>query len=164
MFLASIALCGLAAYAQSIHRTPAQWDTDRNVNVSYPWNYQEGLYADNMSVTAEIQINGVPVTEADRWEVGVFCGDECRGHQQGLGAGPLGLVMYLTVYGVDDDVIDFYLYDMDNDEVFLGMCSTTVPFITGYSYGEPWEPFVLNFVAAPTYTKDNAAFTELGGY
>ena len=117
-----------------------------------------------MSVTAEIQINGVSVTESDRWEVGAFCGDECRGHQQGLGAGPLGLVMYLTVYGVDDDVIDFYLYDMDNDEVFLGMCSTTVPFITGYSYGEPWEPFVLNFVAAPTFTKDIAAFTELGGY
>lgn len=131
---------------------------------SYPWTAPIGVYPNNMSVTAEIQINGVPVTETERWELAAFCGDDCRGDNKGLGAGPFGPLMYLTVYGESGDVMNFYLYDLDNDEVYPGICSATVTFIPGESYGYPWEPFVLNFVTIQTFTKDINPYTEVGGY
>ena len=127
---------------------------------AYPWVAPMGVYPSNMSVTAEIQINGVPVTEADRWELGAFCDGECRGDQQGLGEGPFGLLMYLTVYGNAGDVLNFYLYDMDNGEVFLGESPTTVVYVPQGGVGEVWEPFVLNFVTMQTFTKDIQAYTE----
>ena len=127
---------------------------------AYPWVAPIGVYPNNMSVTAEIQIDGVPVTETERWELAAFCGDDCRGDQKGLGAGPFGPLMYLTVYGEDGDVMNFYLYDMDNEEVYLGVCSATVIFSAGESYGYPWEPFVLNFKTVQTFTKDILPYTE----
>ena len=131
---------------------------------AYPWIAPMGVYPSNMSVTAEIQINGVPVTEADRWELGAFCGDECRGDQQGLGVGPFGLIMYLTVYGNADDVLNFYLYDLDNDEVFLGVCPTTVVYVPQGGVGEVWDPFILNFVTAQTFTKDIIGYGDGDNY
>ena len=126
----------------------------------YPWVAPIGVYPSNMSVTAEIQIDGVAVTESERWELAAFCGDDCRGDQKGLGAGPFGPLMYLTVYGEEGDEMNFYLYDMDNEEVYFGVCSATVTFSAGESYGYPWEPFVLNFKTVQTFTKDITHYTE----
>ncbi|MBP5573513.1 MAG: T9SS type A sorting domain-containing protein [Bacteroidales bacterium] len=119
----------------------------------YPWTVINEGDGSTMAINAEIQINGVPVTEADRWELGAFCGDVCRGDRKGLGNGPFGLVCYLTVYGTEGDVLSFALYDMTNEEVHPGVCETTVTYVPQGHVGEVWEPFILNFVTAQTFTK-----------
>ncbi|MBR5725400.1 MAG: choice-of-anchor J domain-containing protein, partial [Muribaculaceae bacterium] len=49
-----------------------------------------------MTVIAQVQLDGVPVAPRSQWELGAFCGTECRGSVIGLDDEP---VFFLTVYG-----------------------------------------------------------------
>lgn len=114
--------------------------------------------ASNMSIFAEIQINGVPIS-GDNWEVGAFCGDECRGDHVGFETAPtsFGYMMTIIVYGVTGDVLNFYLYDIENESI-VGECSTTVTYVEQGSAGVVWDPIILNFVTTP-FTLDILAYT-----
>ena len=124
----------------------------------YPWVVQGG-FENNMYLETQIQINGVPVTNTN-WEVGAFCGDECRG-LGGWWVSPVdnSNLMEIVVGGATGDVINFYLYDVEHSEVFRGMCNVTLDWIDG-DIGDMFEPLVLNFLTERTFTKEIAAYTE----
>ena len=128
----------------------------------HPW--VPASFPSNMSIFAEIQINGVPQS-GDNWEVGAFCGDECRGDQVGTVPAPteFGQMLSMVVYGVDGDVMNFYLYDIENQSI-VGECATTVTYVEQGNAGVVWDPLILNFISLQTFTKDIAAYTENGGY
>jgi hypothetical protein len=63
------------------------------------------LYADNMCIVADIDDNGV-VSNIDRYAIGAFIGDDCRGFSQLIDG-----KYYITVYGADQESVNFYVYD-----------------------------------------------------
>lgn len=127
---------------------------------NYPWVVVGG-FENYMYLETQIQIDGVPVTTTS-WEVGAFCGDECRG----LGAGdkwwesPIdhSNILEIVVGGASGDVINFYLYDSINSQIFPGICTVTLDWEDG-DIGDMMEPFILNFVTEQTFTKYIAAYT-----
>ena len=123
----------------------------------HPW--VPASFPSNMSIFAEIQIDGVPQS-GDNWEVGAFCGDECRGDQIGTVEAPteFGQMLSMVVYGVNGVVINFYLYDIENQSI-VGVCSTTVTYVEQGNAGVVWDPIILNFITTPMFTKDILAYT-----
>jgi len=130
---------------------------------AYPW-IPSTNYSDNITAFAQIQINGDPVTSTN-WEVGSFCGDECRGDTKQLTSIPnLGIICVLTIKGESGDVINFYLYDTENSQVHPGVCSTTITWGSG-NYGTPQNPIILNFVTEQCFTLDILGYGDKeGGY
>ena len=124
----------------------------------HPWD-PASVFPSNMSIFAEIQINGEPIS-GDNWEVGAFCGDECRGDHVGFEPAPtsFGYMMTITVYGVEGDVLNFYLYDIENESI-VGECSTTVTYVEHGNAGVVWDPLILNFVTLQTFTKEITGYT-----
>ena len=127
----------------------------------YPWVVTVG-YENYMYLETQIQINGVPVTNTN-WVVGAFCGDECRGvtnaNSWWVSDIDQSLICQIQVGGYTGDVINFYLYDVENEEVFRGMCNVTLDWIED-EIGDMYEPLVLNFLTERTFTKEIAAYTE----
>lgn len=138
-------------------------DTPTPSGPEHPWTPPTS-YPSNMTIFAEIQINGEPVS-GDNWEVGAFCDGECRGDHVGFETAPtsFGYMMTILVYGVDGDVLNFYLYDIENESI-VGECSTTVTYVEQGNAGVVWDPLILNFVTTQTFTKDILAYSGNGGY
>ena len=127
----------------------------------HPW--VPASFPSNMSIFAEIQINGVPQS-GDNWEVGAFCGDECRGDQVGTVPAPteFGQMLSMVVYGVNGDVINFYLYDIENQSI-VGECSTTVTYVEQGNAGVVWDPLILNFIVTESYNLDIVGYGDGDG-
>ena len=113
----------------------------------------EGAYALSMTIYGVIQIDGVE-QYSDQLEVGVFCGDECRGTAS---ANEFFLThRYLAevnVYGENGHQLTFKLYDHRTNQE-LAPTSTEAIAFTLDGYGNPIEPYVLNFtpiVPSTTY-------------
>ena len=125
----------------------------------YPWVVSIG-FENYMYLETQIQINGVPVSNTN-WEVGAFCGDECRGlgDADDWWVSPVDQSNILTIVvgGATGDVINFYLYDVENQEVFPGFCNVALDWVDG-DIGNMLEPYVLNFVTVQTFTKDITAY------
>ena len=104
----------------------------------------EGQYAYSMTLYGVIQIDGVE-QHSDQLEVGVFCGDECRGSAF---ANEFFLThRYLAevnVYGENGHQLTFKLYDHRTNQE-LAPTSTEAIAFTLDGYGNPIEPYVLNF-------------------
>jgi hypothetical protein len=136
-------------------------ETPISYGPEYPWVVSGG-FENYMYMETQLQINGVPVTNTN-WEVGAFCGEECRG----LGdaddwvVSPIinSNILEIVVGGVTGDVINFYLYDVTNQEVFPAICTVSLDWVDG-DIGDMIDPFVLNFVTAQTFTKDIIGYTE----
>ena len=137
----------------------------------YPWIPSTAYSGEGMMVTAQIMINGVLV-DRNSYEVGAFCGEECRATSgtQGLDDWTdveLGYFAFMNVMGNDGDIINFYLYDLENNCNFAGTCFTTIELENGGEVGVDifgGGIFVLNFVTQQTFTKEIAAYIENGGY
>ena len=131
---------------------------------AYPWVRPVNMQ-NSMVMYAQILIDGVLVTDYDRWEVGAFCNGECRDDQSEFYyiEPDQRYIMMFTIAGNDDDEgeeIEFYLYDKTNQEVVeaIGYPSTDFTFTNNARIGEIWAPIALNFVTKQTFTKD------IGGY
>ncbi len=126
----------------------------------YPWT--PGNYENYMYLETQIQINGVPV-ENTNWEVGAFCGDECRGlgDSDKWWVSPVdgSHILEIVVGGATGDTINFYLYDVTNQEIFPGICNLTLNWIDG-DIGDMFEPLVINFGTMQTFTKEIVGYTE----
>ena len=131
-----------------------------NYGPTYPW-VVTGSYENYMYLEAQIQIDGVPVTNTN-WEVGAFCGDICRGlgDADNWWISPINNsnLLEIVVGGATGDVINFYLYDVTNSEIFHGFCFTTLDWIDG-DIGDMFEPYIINFVTAQTFTKNIVGYT-----
>ena len=74
------------------------------------WSYDGSRFADNMSVICQ------PTTEleADRYTIGAFVGDECRGEGRMINGR-----FFVTVYGEMGEKVSFRLYDALTGEYFV---------------------------------------------
>ncbi len=110
------------------------------------------LYADNMCIVADIDDNGV-VSNIDRYAIGAFIGDDCRGISQLIDG-----KYYITVYGADQESVNFYVYDSGKHEFVetegSALFSAAAPCILT-------EPTVVRITATPTSINsiDNSQLT-----
>jgi len=104
-----------------------------------------------MTVIAQVQIDGVPVTDCENYELGAFCGAECRGDVIGLDDED---VFFISLYGNENDENTFMLYDIAEGEVHQGVCYYTVIYQDNAVMGTYAQPIVLNFVTTSAFTKD----------
>ena len=157
-----------------MHFTKTEEPEEPSYGPDYPWTPSTSEYQGiGMTVVAQIQINGENVDRAT-YEVGAFCGDECRG-TSGNGLvdwtdANLGYFAYFNIMGNDEDEINFYLYDIANTEICAVKCFRTVTLENGAELGTDifTDTFVLNFVTEQTFTKNIEGYSdnehENGGY
>ena len=73
------------------------------------WEPDPHQYPFNMNVIGVVEINGIELA-AEGFEVGAFCGDECRGSEmltfyEGLDR----YLVFMTIYGQSGDAFSFKL-------------------------------------------------------
>ena len=124
----------------------------------YPWSVNPNQWQNNSFVIARVQTNGIDITDGTNWEVGAFCGNQCRGlcnMENGWVASsstPYTYYMMMMIYGNEGDQLTFNLYDKANEEVY-GSCDVTLTY-TEEGYGDFWDPVILNFRAVESFTLD----------
>jgi hypothetical protein len=132
------------------------------------WEPEISDYEENMSITCILQFDGVE-QHSSMYEVGAFCGTECRGSQCATYFSPTDrYIIQMAVFGEVNDVISFRLYDhLQNTESVLTP-PASVTFTTD-GYGSLFDPYVLNFissvlVSAETNPADAGTITGIGNY
>lgn len=133
----------------------------------YHWTVNINQYPNTMSVIAVIKINGVEQMSTN-YEVGAFCGTECRGRELPTDEYYIPEVMphyfvFLTTYGNDNDQFTFRLYDHNLSQEVIATCVTNATFVTNGTLGDPGNPFVIEFVTSSTHTITVSADPEEGG-
>lgn len=100
----------------------------------------------NMNVIATIEVNGIEQRNGFL-ELGVFCGEECRGSQiLDYYDDPLDrYLLFLTAYGENGDPFTFRLYDhLTHQELSLS-CSNEMSYLSNDIIGQLFEPYVFVF-------------------
>ena len=127
---------------------------DRNLVANFiptatHWAPESAGTIGSMVLIGKIQINGIDQT-SNQLELGIFCGDECRGsciaHPFTYGQ----LNYYLVdpmVYGEAGDTFTFKLYDHGVGEE-LDLTSPAAISYVEDGYGTVFEPYVLNFISS----------------
>ena len=124
---------------------------DRDGTINKHWNPNPGLYANNMTVVGIITLNGDELRNAS-YEIGAFCGEECRGSEVlEYYATPNKYLAFLTVYGVNEDLISFRLYNHDSGYEYVEATAETLVFVENDMHGMPSNPYVFAF-DCPTYS------------
>ena len=100
-----------------------------------------GNYADNMTLTAVVDLNGAELRSED-YEVAAFCNGECRGSAKLAYFAPTdSYIAFLTLYGNAGDALEFALTDgtttMASDDA--------VRFASDVCLGTLSEPYALHF-------------------
>ena len=120
-------------------------NTEDFIPESYYWTPDPSLYANDMSLVGLVQIDGV---DQDRTslEVGAFCGDELRGSRMPQYIPALDkYLVFLTIYGEDDDEISFKLYNHKTDEEMDLSSPEPLSFTINGTIGSVNAPHILNF-------------------
>lgn len=128
------------------------------------WTPEDAQFEDNMTLTGVIVINGEEQQSAD-YEVGAFCGDECRGSVLPTYFSPTQrYIIQLTIFGEMGDLLTFKIYD-HSQGVELDVESPEAVTFNGDSYGSLGNPYVLHFTstAAVTYQVAVSASPVEGG-
>ena len=111
----------------------------------YYWDVNIYQYPNTMSVIGVIQIDGVEQTNTV-FELGAFVNDECRGRERLEYESDIDrYLLYLTLFGNDDDQLTFKLYDHSVNAEVDKTCLTTLAFETNGVVGTFDEPFVFDF-------------------
>ena len=128
------------------------------------WTPVSAPYANNMNMTAVIQIDGTE-QQSTTLELGVFCGDECRGSQQPTLFPPTQrYVVQVTVFGEIGDQLSFKLYDHGTGQE-LDLVSPNAVSFTADGYGSLGNPFVLAFTSpAPGPGSDDVVIELYPGW
>ena len=129
-----------------VYQTGSKGETQ--VNGSTEGNvYQpaSGAYAENMTVTAEVEINGSALRRAqgpESYELAVFVGDECRGSVKLKYVAPVDRYeAFLMVFGDGGEELSFVL--TDGEETYWS--NDRVVFSANAILGNPAEPYVIRF-------------------
>lgn len=126
------------------------------------WVPNHNQFSDNMNITGVLVINGVEQS-MDVFEVGVFCGDDCRGSEmltyyEGLDR----YMLFMTLFGQSGDVMSFRLYDHGSQRELELTPPETIQFVSNGILGSIPDPYVISFsggIAVITAT----AVPEAGG-
>lgn len=108
------------------------------------WTCDERSYEYSMSLYISTSLYHNNITDFSNYEIGAFCGDECRGLHSLQKAGDTQYG-YLRVRSnaVNGESITFKLYDRQNDKVIS--CDSIIPFVANGRIGFPSVPYHLNF-------------------
>ena len=136
------------------------------------WTPNDSAYENNMTITGVIQINGVE-QYSTTLEVGVFCGEECRGSGYAIYFFPTQrYIIQLLVFGENGNPLTFKLYDSDLGEGINLVSPDPVTFNPN-GYGSLSDPYVLNFTGSDvqnyvitinTYPKNGGTVVGAGSY
>jgi hypothetical protein len=132
------------------------------------WEPETSGYEDNMTFTCVLQLDGVE-QYTTIYEVGAFCGEECRGSQRATYFPPTQrYIIQMTIFGEANDVISFRLYDHQQQQELLLTPPASVTF-TANGYGSLFNPYVLNFtstvlISAEANPADAGTITGTGDY
>ena len=108
------------------------------------WTPNDSEYEDNMTLTGVIQIDGVE-QQSTALEVGVFCGEECRGSGYPTYFLPAQrYVIQLLVFGESGDSLTFKLFDSDSGQE-LNLVSPDAVTFNANGYGSLYDPHIFNF-------------------
>ena len=142
----------------------ANFDVSPNYWIPVP----AGEYPESMTIIGVIEINGVE-QYSEELEVGVFCGDECRGTA-------FANEFYITrrylaqinVFGEENHILTFRLYDHGLQQE-LDLNSPEAIAFNEDGYGALLNPYVLNFVSSVEITAsvdpiDAGEVTGVGDY
>ena len=128
------------------------------------WTPNDSEFEDNMTLTGVIQIDGVE-QQSTALEVGVFCGEECRGSGYPTYFFPAQrYVIQLLVFGESGDSLTFKLFDSDSGQE-LNLVSPEAVTFNANGYGSLYDPHILNFTGnvPENYTISASANPEEGG-
>ena len=129
---------------------------------AYHWTPNSAPYANTLTAIGIIELDGVEQGRTDI-EIGVFCGDECRGREVPIYIGQMGSYrVFLTVYGNDGDTLGFRLYDHGLGEELVADGLNTMVFSANAVYGTVAAPYVFGFETV-TYEIGVAAHPAEGG-
>ena len=102
-----------------------------------------GLYSQTTAIVGIVFIDDEEQF-SDQLEVGVFSGDECRGTAVTRYFAPSGhYLLYVNVYGENDQPLTFKLYDHENDIEYVST-NESIPFIED-GYGLLFAPYEIYF-------------------
>ena len=109
----------------------------------------------SMVLTGKIQINGIDQM-SDQLELGVFCGNECRGSAIAhlfTYVQPNYYMVDPMVYGDAGDTFTFKLYDHNVNQE-LDLTSPEAISFNENGYGTAFEPYTLNFLSTVNHIQD----------
>lgn len=126
------------------------------------WEPDPHQYPFNMNVIGVIEINGIELA-AEGFEVGAFCGDECRGSEmltfyEGLDR----YLVFMTIYGQSGDAFSFKLYDYSTQRELELTPPETLPFTANAIVGALHDPYVISFSGGMGVITANAVPEEGG--
>ena len=109
------------------------------------WEPNVHQFPDNMNIIGVIEINGIEQA-TDVFELGAFCGDECRGSEmltfyEGLNR----YMLFMTVYGQSGHVLSFRLYDHSIQQELELTPPETMQFVPNGIIGAINDPYVFSF-------------------
>jgi len=107
--------------------------------LEYDWKVVKGDCNNPMTVCAKVVEDGTHMTNA-QYEIGVFCGDECRGKNYCNVIGAGNYVAYILVYGKTGDNFTFKVYDHNNQWVIFADCFTNIGFDSSNPVGTLIDP------------------------
>ncbi len=109
------------------------------------WFCNGHQYPFNMTMIGAIQIDGEE-QQSEYLEIGAFCGEECRGSEV-LTYYPTAdkYLVFLTVYGANNDVITFRLYDHQTETELVVESLQEATFTANAIFGTPNEPYLFGF-------------------
>lgn len=136
----------------------------------HPWVPSTIYSGEGMMVTAQIQINGQLVDRAT-YEVGAFCGDECRGSEmltyyEGLNR----YMVFMTLYGQSGHVLSFRLYDHATQRELELTPPESMSFVPNAIVGAIQAPYVFSFscgmgvITTTVVPEEGGAVTGGGAY
>ena len=109
------------------------------------WEPDSHQFPNNMSVIGVIEINGVEQT-SESYELGAFCGDECRGSEMlAFYEGLNRYMVFIIVYGETADVLSFRLYDHAIQQELDLTMDETMQFVPNGMVGSISDPYVFSF-------------------
>lgn len=109
------------------------------------WTVVDNPDYEPTSLIGVVQYNGVE-QGANYLEVAALCGTECRGKQL-MTYYPEDdrFYVFMTIYGNDNDVITFSVYDhMESEETEL-YCLSRLNFLSNEIFGSTSDPYIIDF-------------------
>lgn len=102
---------------------------------------EDGLYANNMTITAIIELDG-EVLRSDDYELAAFVGKECRGSVKLKYVRPLDQYMaFLLIHGDQEESLRFVLTDSNE----CSWSSDNIIYANDATIGTPTKPVMLHF-------------------
>lgn len=124
------------------------------------WTPINAEYADNTTLTGVIMIDGEE-QYSDLLELGVFCGDECRGSQMASFFSPTQrYVVQVIIYGEAEEQFAFKLFDHERQQE-LDLNSPDAVSFTENGCGSLVNPYVLNFTSNGSQPQLSGVVIEL---